>query len=128
MNEDSFNTDRPIKELGVRHVEGYFNLNSGRLEEVLIEVADTNPTEKVWWSVSYAVDLGEAKVGQFPEIRDPSKLAEVLTRSDLAVRKIDTIDTVVPWHEEFREQYRGMDLDDIEEQLPKFTKLEEESD
>lgn len=119
MTDEKTPPNKTLKELGIRHVEGYFNLNSGRLEELLIEVIDRR-IEGKWWTVNYSVDLGTAVVDKLPEMQDPVNLAELMMRCDVAVRKVEGIEEVRPWHDYYSEHYVSTDLEEIEGDLPTY--------
>lgn len=110
MAKDDSRGQKSLKKYGVRHAEGAYNLNSGKLEEVLLEItALPSKGEKVhdgtWYSVLYHVDLGTARIESLPEIQDPSSLANILSRSDQAVIELEPIDRVKPWHKRYVSSY-----------------------
>jgi hypothetical protein len=128
MLEEPPNSDISIEELGIRHIEGYYNLGSGKLEEALVEVnGSRNPVleegkEAVWYEVSYKIDLGTAKVMRFPEVSNPDLLGNILARSDLAIAKIEPVNVVQPWHHEYEKLYSELDSEELEKYTSKKKK------
>jgi len=128
MIEEPPNSDVGIDDLSVRNIKGYYNLGSGRLEEILIEISSivatdqsdneerldeisTNDVEftedfnKSWYKVTYEVSLGTARVDKIPEITNIRALANLLARTDLAAAMIDPVKKVEPWHKVYEQSY-----------------------
>lgn len=114
MNDRSEDEYR-LKDYGVRNVMGSYNINSGRLEEVKIEVSDPEHDGETWWTVVYDIDLGEAQIKYIPNVGNPHHLAEILTRSDAAVLQVEHVDNVITWQDIYMKNYGSPDLelDDI---------------